>query len=92
LSLEVVRGAHSAVLPVTGPRMTFRLDDLAYEHRRIRIDPPAPFLGPGPYSLKAAVRTALDWETVTPLDDLPARTVSARIKKRLRIWKAAQAK
>ena len=34
------------------------------------------------------VRAALDWETVTPIDDLPADSVSGRLKKGLRRWRA----
>ncbi len=32
-------------------------------------------------SLKTAVRGALDWETVTPLADLPSSTLTDRVKK-----------
>ena len=36
------------------------------------------------------MRTALDWETVTPLDDLPASSLSDRVKKGLRWWRHEQ--
>ena len=42
---------------------------------------------PARRSLRAAVRKALDWETVTPLDELPVTTLSARVKKGLRWWR-----
>ena len=48
---------------------------------------PAPILAQRPPSLKAVVRKALDWETVTPLDELPLNTLSARVKKGLRWWR-----
>jgi hypothetical protein len=38
-------------------------------------------------SLKAAVREAIDWETITPLEDLPSGTFTDRVKKGLRRWR-----
>jgi hypothetical protein len=89
LGLEIVRGPHVALVPVTGPRMALRLDDLAYERRTWRIDLPAPEPWPRPRGLKAAIRAALDWETVTPLQDLPTRSLANHLKKGLRRWRAA---
>jgi peptidoglycan/xylan/chitin deacetylase (PgdA/CDA1 family) len=88
LALEVVRGGHVASLPVTGPRLPLRLDGLAYERCRIRFDPPAATPLRRPHGLKSAVRAALDWETVTPIDDLPEHTIAARLKKGLRRWRS----
>ncbi len=91
LALEVVRGQHVAMVPITGPRMLLRLEDLAYE-RRGRPSPPVPqVFPPRSPSLRAAVRNALDWETVTPLDDLPTKLFRDRLKKRLRQWRQPQA-
>ena len=42
-------------------------------------------------SLKRAMRTALDWETVTPLDDIPRSSISNRLKRGLRWWKHKRA-
>ncbi len=39
LGLEIVRGDHSALLPVPGPRLPLRLEGLAYERRRVRGGP-----------------------------------------------------
>jgi hypothetical protein len=41
-------------------------------------------------SLKRAMRTALDWETVTPLDEIPRTSISNRLKRGLRLWKHKQ--
>lgn len=87
LSLEVVRGRHVSTLPLTGPRTTIGLDDLAYERRETRVDLPLPTAVARPASWKSAVRRAIDWETVTPLEELPAHTLAARVKKGLRWWR-----
>jgi hypothetical protein len=87
LGLEVQRGSHAALLPVTGPRMPLNLDGLAYERRTVRADLPAPVAARRPLGWKAAVRSALDWETVTPVEDLPADSLAALLKKRLRRWR-----
>jgi hypothetical protein len=87
LGLEVQRGSHAALLPVTGPCMPLNLDGLAYERRTVRADLPAPVAARRPLGWKAAVRSALDWETVTPVDDLPADSLAALLKKRLRRWR-----
>jgi hypothetical protein len=87
LGLEVVRGNHVSAIPIRGPRTPLRLEDLAYERRAVRRSPPAPYPAPRSVSLRAAVRRALDWETVTPLDELPVDTLSARVKKGLRWWR-----
>ncbi|SIO59817.1 hypothetical protein SAMN05444166_6178 [Singulisphaera sp. GP187] len=87
LAIEIVRGHHVATVPVTGPRMVVHLADLAYERREVRADLPAPTLARRTPSFKTAVRTALDWETVTPLADLPSSTLTDRVKKGLRWWR-----
>ncbi len=90
LSMEIARGEHVATLAVNGPSQKLRLDALAYERREVRRDAPeARPIRPGP-SLRRAIRSALDWETVTPLDDLPDATFRDRLKKRLRRIRAAE--
>jgi peptidoglycan/xylan/chitin deacetylase (PgdA/CDA1 family) len=90
LALEVVRGRHVAAVPLLGPLTPLRLEELAYELRPEPPSWPEPGLASRPLSLKAAVREALDWETVTPLEELPADTLTARVKKGLRWWKESQ--
>ncbi len=87
LGLDVHRGEHVSHLPISGPRMSLRMEELAYERRKLRVDLPSPIPAPWTPSLRAAVREVIDWETVTPLEDLPANTLTARVKKGLRWWR-----
>jgi peptidoglycan/xylan/chitin deacetylase (PgdA/CDA1 family) len=87
LALVIDHGSHTASVPVSGPRTIIHLDRLLLERRRLRHDLPAPQRDwhlPGP---RHWLRSALDWETVTPLDELPVTTLRARCKKALRAWK-----
>jgi peptidoglycan/xylan/chitin deacetylase (PgdA/CDA1 family) len=88
LALEIQRGRFRCLLPVTSSRMSLRLTDLVYERsEESRSSTVAPTIDRGPLSLKQAVRTALDWETVTPLDEIPPSSLSNRVKRGLRRWK-----
>jgi len=86
LAMEIVRGQHVAVIPLVGPRMPFSLSSLVYERRETRVDLPTPSILRGPIGFKAAVRSALDWETVTPVEELPVGSFAARVKRELRRW------
>ena len=90
IALEVVRGRHVASVPLNGARTNVRLEDLAYERRaeRATLERPTPITRP--IRLRSVVRSALDWETVTPLNDLPAHSLADRVKKGLRWWKSAR--
>ena len=88
VAVEIVRGAHVARFPVSGSRSSFRLDDLAYERSSTRSDPPSPRPGPRKRGVGVAIRAALDWETVTPVEELPAATVAGRLKRGLRRWRS----
>jgi hypothetical protein len=90
LALELVRGRHVASSPLNSPVTPLRLDDLAYERREPLVDLEAPAIVAWKPSLRSAVRRAIDWETVTPLDDLPVHTLAARVKKGLRRWRQAR--
>ena len=86
--VEIHRGPFRCAVPVTGPRMSLPLAGLAYERG---VDP-EPILGPpevdpDALSLKRAVKTAIDWETVTPLAEIPRTSLSNRVKRGLRWWK-----
>jgi hypothetical protein len=88
LALEIHRGRFRCVLPVTGPRFSLRLAGLAYE----RVEESGSLLEPpeierGVVNLKRAVQAALDWETVTPLAEIPRSSMSNRVKRGLRRWK-----
>jgi hypothetical protein len=86
LSMEIVRGSHVASIPLRGPRTTLQVSELAFERRRPRVDLPTPAPARPPRGLKSLVRAALDWETITPIEELPEDTLAARLKKRLRGW------
>jgi hypothetical protein len=88
LALEIRRGRFRCALPVTSSRMSLRLSDLVYERTeesRPSVVPPT--IDRGPLSLKQAVQSALDWETVTPLDEIPRSSITNRVKRGLRRWK-----
>jgi hypothetical protein len=87
-ALEIHRGRFHCSIPVTSPHMSLGLAGLVYE----RSEPSAglvepPMIDRESLSLKRAMRTALDWETVTPLDDIPRSSISNRLKRGLRWWK-----
>ncbi len=86
--LEIQRGRFHCCLPVTRPRMSLGLAGLVYE-RRSPLEPgfDPPTSDRGSLSLKRAVQVALDWETVTPLEEIPRSSISNRVKRGLRWWK-----
>jgi hypothetical protein len=84
-ALEIVRGRFRSSVPVTGPRMSLGLTGLVYERRD--SDEPGvapPVIDREPVTMKSAVRAALDWETVTPLEEIPRSSLSNRVKRGLR--------
>ena len=90
VALEIVREQHVSSIPLLGPRTPLRLDDLAYVRREVRMDLPTPEIFARRPSFRSAVRKALDWETVTPIDELPEGTLADRVKKGLRWWRQAR--
>ena len=86
-TLEVVRGRHVAGVPATSPRGVLRIGALAFEGPTRRVDLPQATASRPPLSLRAVARRALDWETVTPVEDLPGGSVPALLKKNLRRWR-----
>jgi hypothetical protein len=88
LALEIVRGGHVAAIPILGPRTPFAPGALAFERRRPRVDLPAPRASRPHRGLKSMIRAALDWETITPIEELPGDTIAARLKKHLRRWRS----
>jgi peptidoglycan/xylan/chitin deacetylase (PgdA/CDA1 family) len=87
-ALEIHRGRFSCSLPVTAPRMSLGLAGLAYQ-RAGQLDPilDPPARDRGSLSWKNAVRTAIDWETVTPLGEIPTSSLPNRLKRGLRMWR-----
>lgn len=92
IAIEIHRGDFICAVPVTGPRMTLRLDGLAYQRSGgTRPLPPPPEIDRPAPSLRQAIRAAIDWETVTPLADIPKSSLPNRVKRGLRWWKLRQA-
>ena len=87
LALEVVRGDETASIALTGPRQIVNPDDLRFA-RRVRIDEARPSILRPALDPKSLVRAALDWETVTPPEELPNHRFGDRVKRRLREFKA----
>jgi hypothetical protein len=88
LAIEIARGEHVATIPLVSFRQEIRPSDLVFARPPARIDGPVPRLARPSRSLRTALRAALDWETVTPLHDLPASGWRDHIKKRLRHMRA----
>lgn len=92
LALEIQRGRFRSLLPLTGPRTTLPLDDLAYERiEKFQPSQAPPKIDRRPAGLKRAVQVALDWETVTPLDAIPRSSIPNQLKRGLRWWKEKRA-
>lgn len=92
IAIEIQRGDFSATVPVSGPRFSMGLAGLAFE--RVRSDRPMPAPPtvdrPAP-SLRRAIRAAIDWETVTPIVEIPRSSLPNRVKRGLRLWKLRRA-
>ena len=65
---------------------------LRAERRHAGRCPIRPTIDRGPLSLKRAVQTAIDWETVTPLAEIPRSSLPNRVKRGLRWWKLKRAR
>ena len=91
LAVEVVRSNHVATVPITTPSLRFPREALVYERRAVRVDRPEPTAIRPPrgvgVGVRAKIRSAIDWETVTPLAEIATDTVAGRIKRGLRRWK-----
>ncbi len=87
LGLEVVRGRHVAHIPLRGFVTPLDPRDLAYEHRAAEYTLPPALRRRRDLGVRSAVRRVLDWETVTPVDDLPVSSLRSRLKRDLRIWR-----
>ena len=88
LAVEVVRGDHVATVPVTTPSVRFARSSLIFERKTVRVDRPAPTAIRPPRNLKATIRAALDWETVTPIAEIATDRLTGRLKQGLRRWQS----
>lgn len=83
LAAELCRGAHVARFPLDAPSIEFATSALAFEGRR-RAPRAAVMRVDRPHGLKRHLINYLDWERVTPLDELRSDTLRRRVKRWLR--------
>jgi hypothetical protein len=91
-AVDIQRGPFQCSIPISSARTSLGFSGLAYE-RRASSDAGLefPLIGTRPLSLKHAVKAAIDWETVTPLDQIPPSSITNRVKRGLRWWKLKRA-
>jgi hypothetical protein len=82
-AIEFWRGEHLAIMPLTQPETKFSPEALAYERRRVPGLPHAVRIDP-PHNLKSRVRRYVDWEKVTPVEEISTHTLRGWLKKTLR--------
>ncbi len=87
MAVEIVRGDHVATVPIRGPSLRFPRSALVYEKRTLRFDRPESTVIRPPRGVRASIRSAIDWETVTPVAEIATNTLAGRIKRGLRRWK-----
>ena len=87
LAVEVVRGDHVATVPIQSSTLRFPRSALVYEKRNVRFDRPESTAIRPPRGVKASIRSAIDWETVTPVAEIATNTFAGQIKRGLRRWK-----
>lgn len=84
-ALEYWRGEHVALMPLDTPAVRFTPAALAYESRRARPGV-RPVRVDRPQGLKAHLRRAIDWERITPLDEIGRTGWRNRVKRTFRKW------
>ncbi|MBN2295508.1 MAG: hypothetical protein JXM70_23970, partial [Pirellulales bacterium] len=85
LGLEYFRDRHVALIPIDGSTLSFSPSALAYENRGsqtnfhpVRVD--------RAHGLKDHIRHLIDWECVTPVEEIGATTWRHYAKRALRRW------
>ena len=86
LALECWRGDGAAAVPLDRSSIRFQPAALEYETRPTDASPPGMPTSEAP-DLRQRVRQLLDWERVTPIDELRGRTIRGWLKKSLRHWR-----
>jgi hypothetical protein len=82
-AIEFWRGEHVAILPLKEPATRFSPETVAYERRQLLHAPPAVRIDPA-HRLKHSLRRYLDWEKVTPVNEISTGTWRGWLKKTLR--------
>lgn len=83
IAIEHDIGDSTITIPVRGAVMTIDEQSSGFRTKTLRFDA-ASTLAPPHTGARGWLREMLDWETVTPINELPTRTIRARIKKSLR--------
>ncbi len=85
VGIEYLRGRHVALLPLDRPVVQFSPEALAYEHRTASLSAtPVEIHSSG--GLRGHVRRWIDWERVTPIEEIPTGTWRNWAKRTLRQW------
>lgn len=83
LAVEYWRGGHAAVMPLDSPVLRFSPSAVAYESRA--AEPvPRPIRVDQPEGLRSHIRRWIDWERVTPVQEIPADSLGNLAKRTLR--------
>ncbi len=83
LTGEIWRGEHVASVPLDETTVSLVPEALAFESRRVNLETKA-FRIDRPHGLKGTLRRYLDWEQVTPLEEISTRTWRGWMKRTLR--------
>lgn len=86
IAVEYWRGEHVAPMPLAGTVTRFSPSSLAYQRRGPRRES-IPVRVDRPEGLRGRVKRLIDWEKVTPTQDIDASTVRGWVKKTLRSWR-----
>lgn len=86
VAVEFWRGEHVAPMPLAEPVLRFSPSALAYQRRGPRRES-HPVRVDRAEGLRSRVKRLIDWEKVTPTQDIDASTVRGWVKKTLRGWR-----
>ena len=85
LGIEYFRGRHVALLPLEKNNIRFSPGSLAYENRESRREF-RPVRVDRPHGIKGHIRRLIDWERVTPVEEIAATSWQNIAKRTLRRW------
>ena len=91
--IEYFRGRHVALIPLERPMLCFSPSALAYENREARREARCddhrglrPVRVDRPHGIKGRIRRLIDWERVTPVEEIAATSWQNLAKRTLRQW------
>lgn len=82
--VEYWRGEHVAPMPLSGAVTRFAPAALGFQRRRCGKEPLRPVRMDGAHGLRGRVRRMIDWERVTPLEEIDTSHWRGRVKHALR--------